>query len=74
MKAFELNGDAVKDIAALAQGAAEVQVTEVYPSPEGQAVGVVVPKTHDYKDLTKEIDEYASFTQHGAMARFAQTN
>ena len=52
-----LQDDVVKDIAALAQGAAEAQVTEVYPGTEGQAVGVVVPKTHDYKDLTKEIDE-----------------
>ena len=57
MRIQELQDDVVQDIATLAQGAAQVQVTEVYPSTEGQAVGVVVPKTHDYKDLTKEIDE-----------------
>ena len=57
MSIQELQDDVVQDIAALAQGAAEAQVVEVWPGKEGPVVGVVVPKTHDYKDLTKEIDE-----------------
>ena len=57
MNASELNGDAVQEIAVLAQGAGEVQNIEVWPGKEGQAVGVVVPKTHDFVDLTAKIDE-----------------
>ena len=57
MNAYELNGDAVQDIATLAQGAGEVQNIEVWPGKEGQAVGVVVPKSHDFVDLTAKIDE-----------------
>lgn len=57
MSNYEVQADVVQSIATLAQGAAEAQAIEVWPGKEGQAVGVVVPKTHDYKDLTKEIDE-----------------
>ncbi len=57
MSVYEVQADVVQSIATLAQGAAEVQAIEVWPGKEGQAVGVVVPKTHDYKDFTKEIDE-----------------
>ena len=57
MSIQELQDDVVQDIATLAQGAGEVQNIEVWPGKEGQAVGVVVPKTHDFVDLTAKIDE-----------------
>ena len=43
MNASELNGDAVQEIAVLAQGAGEVQNIEVWPGKEGQ-VSIVTGK------------------------------
>lgn len=60
-----LNGDAIEQIAALAEMASEApkhDIVEVFPAggvadvPHGLA-GILVPKTHDFKDLSKELDE-----------------
>jgi hypothetical protein len=48
--------DLVAQIAELAQKAAEGELFEVLPVNGGN-VGLLVPKTHDYKDLTKEVDD-----------------
>lgn len=49
--------EAVTEIADLARGERVADVVEVYPGRDGQNVGVMVPKTHDFVDLTKAIDE-----------------
>lgn len=60
-----LNGDAVNQIVELAELAAEApkhDIVEVFPAggvadvPHGLA-GVLVPNTHTFKDLSKELDE-----------------
>lgn len=58
----ELNGDVVAQIAELAQKAAEEKIVEVFPADTADArgnVGVLIPKTHEWRDLTKEVDDRA---------------
>lgn len=57
MSIQELHGDVISQIAELAKEAASPPGRiEVLPV-EGGLAGVVVPKTHEFKDLSKEVDE-----------------
>lgn len=65
MSIQELNGDVVQQIAELAKDAAmppgKIDVLPV----DGGIVGVVIPKTHDFKDLSKDLDERIERLAHG---------
>lgn len=52
----EFNGDAVSQIAELAQNAIKGEIFGIR-SVDGGVSGIMVPNTHTFKDLTKDIDE-----------------
>lgn len=52
----ELNENAISQIAELAQDAIKSETIGVRPIDRGQT-GIIVPKTHDFVDLTAKIDE-----------------